>query len=1076
MSALRRRLTGLVAFAVLLGIVIGLPVVLLALGASPIPHALPTLEAIRTAFTSPDDGTLALTVIKVIAWAAWLFLTVSIMLELIYRLRGIRAPRLPGLSMPQSAARGLVGAAILLFVAAPLGTVTAATAQAAPATAAPAATSTAVAGAHSATSAASTAQHASAPTPKKQTPAATVTHTVKHGETLWSIAQKHLGSGTRYKEIVRLNPDLPPGGSFIKAGDVLRLPAPTPASPESSTTYTVEKGDTLSGIAQDKLGDADRYPEIAQASREITQPGGAHLSDPDVIDVGWTLTIPGTTPTPIPTPPPAVQAPPPAESPAPAPAIPSQTPPAPASPSPPPAPAAPAEQAPVQQAPSAHAPAVADQLDEDSQWPVRTAYGVGALLAAGVLSLIGTRRRAQQRRRRPGHQVPMPEGRTADIEQELRATADTLSVESVDVALRALAHECATQGTALPVVRAGRLTADQFDLYLAEPATLPAPWAGTADATVWTLDLAAAAALESLDVSEVPAPYPALVTIGHDDEAGHVFLDLEYLGALGVAGDPTRTREILAALAIELATSTWADDLQVTIVGAYPELEDALQTGRIRYLPSVGRILDDLAARAAQDRAALECADTPDLQHARVSGAAPDAWSPEIVLLAGTITDRQRNQLEALVDELPRVALAAITTGVSVGEWALDLTAGDTADQAILSPIGLQIRPQRIPAEQYGHILELAALTDVDDDVDTVDEQPEPTLAQVSAITPRDDVDQTSDTAPVVDEAEDEPAPEGHVERADAVPEDEDVVDDVTAAVQVDLDVPTPARDAPAATEVAAAASETADAEAAAVQVMPLPAPMILVMGPVEIANATGKVESSKRGRLLEYAAYLALNAGATHTAIDDAIWPNRKSPDNLNTRNTATSKLRSWLGRSPEGEDYLPRHQSGNGYGFLPAVRTDVDQWNELLVDGPLNAPTENLLAALKLVRGRPFEGHHPRYYGWSERIAQRLISEIVDASYELSRRRLMEGRWRAAEEAVVVGLSIEPALERLWRMRILAAHESRNAAAEKEAIDRMLTITEELECDLESETETLLAALQNPRTEFDQLMATAL
>lgn len=1057
MSALRRRLTGLVAFVVLLGVVIGLPVVLLALGASPIPHALPTLEAIRTAFTSPDDGTLALTIIKVIAWAAWLFLTVSILLELISRLRGIHAPRLPGLSMPQSAARGLVGAAILLFVAAPLGAVTATAAQAAPTSAAPAATSSAVAGAHSATVAPSTAQHASTPVPKKQTPPATVTHTVKHGETLWSIAQEHLGSGTRYKEIARLNPELPPGGSFIKAGEQLRLPAPTPASSEKST-YTVEKGDTLSGIAQDKLGDADRYPEIAQASRDITQPGGAHLSDPDVINVGWTLTIPGPPPTTDPSTRPAVQAPPPVESPAPAPApapaTPSQTPPAPAPPSP--APAAPVEQAPVQQAPteqspSAHAPAIADQLDEDSRWPVRTAYGVGALLAAGVLSLIATRRRAQQRRRRPGHQVPMPQGRTADIEQELRATADTLSVESVDVALRALAHECATQGAALPVVRAGRLTADQFDLYLAEPSTLPAPWAGTADATVWTLDLDAASALEDLDVSEIPAPYPALVTIGHDDEDGHVFLDLEYLGALGVAGDPTRTREILAALAIELATSTWADDLQVTIVGAYPELEDALQTGRIRYLPSVGRILDDLAARGDQDRAALEDADTPDLQHARVSGAAPDAWSPEIVLLAGTITARQRNQLEALVDELPRVALAAITTGVSVGEWALDLTAGDSDDHAILSPIGLQIRPQRIPAEQYGHILELAALTDVDDD-DNVEEQPEPTLAQVSAIKPFDDIDQTLETAPMVDEAENQPAP--------AAP-----IDPVELAVEVEVD-PTPA----------AAEPEMAEATAAAVQPMPRPAPVILVMGPVEMANATGKVESSKRGRLLEYAAYLALNAGATHTAIDDAIWPNRKSADNLNTRNTATSKLRSWLGRNPEGDDYLPRHQSGAGYGFLPSVRTDVDQWNDLLVDGPLNAPTENLHAALKLVRGRPFEGHHPRYYGWSERIAQRLISEIVDASYELSRRRLMEGRWRAAEEAVVIGLSIEPALERLWRMRILAAHESRNAAAEKEAIDRMLTITEELECDLEPETETLLAALQNPRTEFDQLMANAL
>ncbi len=44
------------------------------------------------------------------------------------------------------------------------------------------------------------------------------------------------------------------------------------------------------------------------------------------------------------------------------------------------------------------------------------------------------------------------------------------------------------------------------------------------------------------------APYPTLVTVGHDEEEGHVFLDLEHLGALAVSGDEQGSREVLVAL------------------------------------------------------------------------------------------------------------------------------------------------------------------------------------------------------------------------------------------------------------------------------------------------------------------------------------------------------------------------------------------------------------------------------------------------------------------------------------------------------------------------------------------------
>jgi len=51
------------------------------------------------------------------------------------------------------------------------------------------------------------------------------THIVKPGETLWAIAQKHLGAGNRYTEVYNLNKDKVKNPSLIYAGQVLTLPS-----------------------------------------------------------------------------------------------------------------------------------------------------------------------------------------------------------------------------------------------------------------------------------------------------------------------------------------------------------------------------------------------------------------------------------------------------------------------------------------------------------------------------------------------------------------------------------------------------------------------------------------------------------------------------------------------------------------------------------------------------------------------------------------------------------------------------------------------------------------------------------
>lgn len=62
---------------------------------------------------------------------------------------------------------------------------------------------------------------------------------------------------------------------------------------DTSYVYTVERHDTLSKVAKDWLGDADRWPEICRLNKHRHWPGaGGTLRDCDLIYPGWELQLP----------------------------------------------------------------------------------------------------------------------------------------------------------------------------------------------------------------------------------------------------------------------------------------------------------------------------------------------------------------------------------------------------------------------------------------------------------------------------------------------------------------------------------------------------------------------------------------------------------------------------------------------------------------------------------------------------------------------------------------------------------------------------------------------------------------
>ncbi|MGL5825270.1 MAG: LysM peptidoglycan-binding domain-containing protein [Nocardioides sp.] len=1061
---IRRRLTGLAATTVVLAIVFGLPVLLMVIGADLIPDQGLSPTGIKEALLAPDDGSVVLAVLTVVAWVAWAVMALSVTVEAIALLRRVEAPALPGLGRPQAAARGLLVAAALLFIAAPLVAPSSAT----PATAA----ATALASHHTTTAATTQVSALDADTAPAARPhtggdsrsgeertgtasAGVVTHTVRPGESLWGIAEQHLGDGARYGEIVELNRNLiGDRPSFLQVGWELHLPTPPDTEQQQPTSsYTVAAGDTLSEIAHEQIGDADRYPEIFEASTGITQPGDTRLADPDVIDVGWTLTIPTAdhdNPAAQQPPPGRVGDPPPSSVEDPTPTGQGEPPDAaPAESEPTPAGQPALEEEGESAAEDTTTSTTVDRGDEvgegvddsvlSAPWVLAGLSGAGVMLSGALLIALRGRRRAGFRNRPPGRALAAPAPDLAPVEMTLNATGTTaaVTVEFTDEVLRRLAATVAGLGQVMPPVAAVELGTDRLTLHLSAPAQVPGPWVGSPDHTHWHIPASLALDEVGPDTGTAEAPYPLLVTIGTNNTGETWLLNCEELATLTITGDPSRCRDFARHLAAQVAVNPWSRRVQLDCIGVADEV--VAMDERIVYHPTgeaaqaaTGEVL--AAAVAMVERATRN--DT-DVSTGRTGRIDDDVWPARMLLVdaaAGEPADLDRLR-QLVADHVGQAATSIVViTDTPTTTPVADLLV-TAAGRVVLEHAGLDLEAVGLTSEEArGCALVYAQAENPAYVPVPVDESATGGWEAYADYTgglrcehtlPRHTPNPSGGGVSSLLEGDDE----GYLHAGAAVAEDLDAVaPKVPAHVRADVENADP----------------TLDEDLADWFATDCPRPRLTLLGAVH-ARTHGKALAKRRPYFTELLAFLALRrrTGVTVAEVSRTFGIKEDKARDY------AQIVRDWLGVNPAtGTKYLPNADQApattttgvNVYQIHEDLLVDYDLLRRLHLRAKARGGTEgqhDLQTALKLITGLPFDGLREGGWNWlfdGERHDEYATYAIADIAFTLTTHALAAGDLVTARSAAHTAATAAPHEEftRLCLVKITEAEGHLHAATQ--------------------------------------------
>jgi nucleoid-associated protein YgaU len=973
------RLRWLAAVVALLALTIGIPAVLMLVAGWPFPRDVPDWDRIATALGQSDiPAGVVIKTLAVIVWIAWAQLVWALAWELVVNLRRTRTghPARPTPAVPSIIA---VGAARLIAVVLSIGLTVAATPR--PALSRPQAVATVPAQRPVVAVAMSTRD---TPTP------AVASWTVTAHDTLWDIAERTLGDGSRAGEILELNPGVP-SPRDLRVGQRLRLPddavipAERAASPDPSssntmappapmyvpdTVITVQRGENLWNLSAARLrtASADASPKaILDYLHDVVGANPTTIDNPNLIYPGERLLFPaiGTPPAatastrPIPK---DEQPVPPPESPATTPAeaasgnaavrAPGHSTAAATSP-----PALPAS------SPSTDGSAVvAHDHGSAAPWPAVLAGATA--LASGIIL---TQRRLQNRAAATTARRlrPQPLGRTRQLERALVAASDIPLVRWANHELAVLATRLKpARATSSPVAIEVSATHGLELLWDAPSPSAPAPWEAFDGGWAWRLcydpDL-------PVPATPNPAVMPGLVTLGERD-GNTLLLDLEAFGSIAITGDPTRTEDLARSMITELA---YGDDL----ANSYVHLLD-VDLGSFDHSERVQRhqpdeALDLLRAVSHDHDRLLERHQLSSTFQLRLGGAA--VGRELTVIAARTPLDGQ--SADVIVAAPPHRGVALILLGQAPGTGATIHVNDD--GRAAVEPLGLTVQARQLPRSLAAGVADLLHDASQGAEQTMLDEEP----------------------------------PErrnGHRPTTPAV----DTNAEHTNEMAIDSD---------------------ADDE----EKSPIPGLLVRVLGAPCIDEHTGL------GRIeLNLVTFLACNGGhATESQLIDAVW-NGRAIERATLWNRI-SRARSILG------PFVPaREQGSNLVRLTPGVITDAQILRSALECAQhvsAGQALDRLGTAMNLIRGVPFDAvgydwaHEQQHYADACELVEQATLTIVDLAIDLD-------DVTAARRAISQGLKALRVNEPLYRARMRIEAHCGNHAGVRAAYDELVALLEEL------------------------------